>query len=266
MECLNKKIVLQNNTKSVLIKPIGDIHLGARNCDVEYLKRMIDFIKTHPNAYMLGMGDYADCIYGSDKRFDIESVDLKYKTPEDQINALYKLFKPIKHKIIGLLTGNHEEKIRKLAGCDLTRILASKLEVPYIGISSFISLSFHTKKERIHRNKINIYAHHGYFGGREKGSKVSNLMKISRVYDADVYLIGHCHDLFSTIEDRIIVSQGHLSKRRVVYGLTGTFLKTVEEGTKGYGEDAGYFPTRTGTLSIKLFPCEEGSVGIHVSQ
>lgn len=268
MEILNKQIQPSKLHSGIIIKPIGDIHLGSINCDKQYLHRMLDYINKTPNVYMLGMGDYADCIYGSDKRFDMESMDLDYKTPEDQQHALYRLFLPLakKGKILGLLTGNHEDKIRKLSGIDITRGLCNQLGIPYLGMSAYVCLSFIGREsgERRHRNQIQIYCHHGYFGGREKASKVASLMKLSRVYEADAYLVGHCHDLFSTIEDRILVANGHIQKRRVVYGLTGTFMKTAEEGTRSYSEDAGYFPTKVGTLSLKLYPTET-PVGLHVS-
>ena len=267
MEILSRTLDLVEGDSSLILKPIGDIHLGANNCDYDHLVKLLKWVKENKNVYVLGMGDYADCIYGRDKRADIEATDLSFSSPEKQMNELYRLFKPIadEGRIIGLLTGNHEDSIRKISGVDLTRTLCARLNVPYLGMSAFINLTYARNGKHMQRTRTVVYAHHGYFGGRDKGSKISNLMKIARAYEADVYLVGHCHDMYSSIEDRIICYNDAISKHRVVYGLTGSLLKTVTEGQRSYGEDAGYYPMRTGTISVKIIP-EERPLGLHVSE
>lgn len=266
MEVIRKQIPVPTNNKAIILKPLGDIHLGAKNCDVNYLKKLLKWCEKHPNVYILGMGDYADCIYGRDKRFDLEAVDMKYSTPEKQQEALIKWLSPLKGRIIGLLTGNHEESIRKVCGLDITRNIAGRLGVPYLGISAFVQLSFKAKNgKRLHRKPVIMYAHHGYFGGRSSGGKVNNLLSLPKAYDADVYLVGHCHDILTKVEEKVCLENGKLSKKRIVYALTGTLLKTVTQGGRGYGEDKGYFPTRTGTVSVKILPLEQ-PIGLHVSE
>jgi len=267
MELINRALKMVKGNSSLILKPIGDIHLGASNCDYAYLVNLLKWVKKTKNCYVIGMGDYCDAIYGRDKRHDVEATDLRFNSPEKQANELYRLFKPIadENRLVGLLTGNHEDSVRKIAGIDITRVLCSRLGVPYLGMSAFVGLTFERNGKKVRQDRVLVYAHHGYFGGRDKGSKISNLMKISRAYEADIYLVGHCHDLYSSVEDKITSSNGKLTKHRVVYGLTGSLLKTVTEGGRSYGEDAGYYPMRTGTISIKI-NVDEQPLGLHVSE
>lgn len=51
-------INLKGRGEKVELIPIGDIHLGTKNCDVEKLKQTVEYIRKKENCFWLGMGDY----------------------------------------------------------------------------------------------------------------------------------------------------------------------------------------------------------------
>jgi hypothetical protein len=162
---------------------------------------------------------------------------------------------PIKSKILCLLLGNHEYHLVSDGYADLIRRLALELGTAYAGFSCFLRLE--TKEKPIKR--LVFYIHHGWFSGRQRGSKINNLENMMRDYDADVYLAGHSHDLFATRRVRLSFE----GQRKIIFANTGSFLETATWGTTGYCERAGYPPTKIGSCKIKWFPDKDD---IHISE
>jgi len=53
---------------TIKIKPIADVHLGSRHCDLRALKSYLG--EPDPQTYFIGLGDMMDCIIVSDiKRY-----------------------------------------------------------------------------------------------------------------------------------------------------------------------------------------------------
>jgi len=237
--------------KEVTIIPLGDIHLGNVNCDKKYLQNTIKWIADHPNTYVIGMGDYCENIYGDDRRIDIDAMDREIFTPEEQYLKIKQILSPIKDKIIVLLTGNHEDTIRKRVGIDMTRRLCYDLGIPYGGICSFVRFGI----DGYHSPKLKIFAHHGYDSGRRLGSKINNVEDLSRSFDADIYLLGHSHAIGAATSVRIgIGCRGKfIHKRKVIFGRTGSFLNVYDVGARNYAEDKCLPPQRIGVIRIDIY-------------
>ena len=74
------------------IYTIGDIHAGSINCSESHIQQRVKEIQETPNAFFLGMGDYADCILKDDKRFDI--VEKKIDLLDHQLAAVIEDYEP----------------------------------------------------------------------------------------------------------------------------------------------------------------------------
>jgi hypothetical protein len=201
---------------------------------------------------MIGMGDFWDCIVPKDKRFDPSQ---EFNLIDESYNKVKDILKPIAPKILCLLTGNHEYHLVSDGYGDLIKRLSVELQTAYAGFSSFLRLE--TKEKPV--KKIVLYIHHGWFSGRQRGSKINNLENMMRDYDADIYLAGHSHDLFGTRRVRISFE----GAKKVIFANTGSFLETATWGTSGYGERAGYPPQKLGIIKIKWFPDKDD---IHLSE
>lgn len=226
------------------IVPIGDAHLGSPNSRIDKLRRMVDYIKNTPNCYTILMGDIFDCVLGDDRRLDLTEFSRAFL---DLLEDATSIFEPIKDKILTALLGNHEVVLKKKGVGDPIFHLCNRLGVKYGGYSCFIKLKAIPKT---HRQSLIIYAHHGFFAGRQRGSKVNNLERLAQHYVADVYLAGHSHDLFNTKSVRIDWG----GARNVAFGNTGSFMETASMGTSTYSERAGYPPQKLGCLKVKWYP------------
>ncbi len=127
--------------------PFGDIHCGTIHCAETEVKAKRDEIKNTPNAYWLGVGDYAEWITSKDPRWDPSPKVIAPWVEQDNIAETQRrwivdLFEPIKDKCIGLLYGNHEESIRKHNNDNVHKNICDDLKVDNLGYSCFVHLSF----------------------------------------------------------------------------------------------------------------------------
>ena len=239
---------LDYKLSEVEIVPFGDVHLGNKNCRIDKFKRLIEWAKNKNNVYLIGMGDLLDCIIPKDDRFQADEGE-PYSVIDDLRDEMETILEPVKNKIICMLQGNHEyHMLQDGYGCPVKKI-CKNLGIPYGGFSAYIRLSLPTT----HQKSLLIWAHHGWFAGRKRGAKVNNLEDNLAYYDADVYLAGHSHDLWSTRKSRIYWG----GSRDVVFGNTGSFLETATQGTVSYSERANFPPQKLGVLKIKWLPYEE---------
>jgi len=236
--------------EQIEIIPLGDAHFGSPNCNFKSLVNLIEYIKNTPNCYVIGMGDYWDCVIPKDPRFDASQ---EFNLIDDAYGKIKDLFLKVKERFLCLLIGNHEYSLVQDGYGNLVKRLASELHAPYAGFSCFLKLE--TQKSK----KIIFYCHHGWFSGRQRGSKINNLENLMRDYEADVYLAGHSHDLFAT--RRVKISWN--GDKKVIFANTGSFLETATWGTTGYGERAGYPPQKLGVCKIKWYPEKND---LHISE
>jgi len=235
------------------IVPFGDVHLGSPNCAWKKFSEMLKWAEKEKDLYLIGMGDLFDVILADDKRYNAEEPQMPLlRAIEIMVEALKPLAK--KGKLIGLHTGNHEHHmIRKGVGSPVEDV-CNRIECKYLGYSAF------TRVEAINKNKTQnslvIYSHHGWFSGRKRGSKINNLEDLSMHWDADLYLCGHSHDLFSS--KRVFI--GWYGQKIRAFLNTGTFLKTSGWNTTNYSERAGYPPQKLGIARIEWQPWKESRV------
>lgn len=245
-----------------ILIPIGDIHLGSAGCDQAKLKETIKFIETNSHAYWIGMGDYIEAINPSDPRFDPYSIDPSYNIKDlsslitTQVEDIKAYFRPIKDKCICLLTGNHEEKVRTRYYRDVTLEMANEFNVKYIGYTGFIRMRFKNPTGN-GRRVFDIYAEHGYGGGRTSGPKVNKLESLARKFDVDLILSAHVHQ--KVIAPPIIrISVDHRNQKLVARKThaitTGSYKKAFVLNADSYEEKFGYGPSDLGSIKIRLYP------------
>ena len=81
----------------------GDLHLGARNCDLNRAKANLDYcLKNH--IYIMMMGDMLEAA----TRYSIGSGVYEQTNPQEQIEEVLELLKPLAEAklIVGYLNGN----------------------------------------------------------------------------------------------------------------------------------------------------------------
>ena len=222
--------------------PLGDLHLGSPTCNLQKFLDTVKYIKKSKSRVVL-MGDLMECASKTSVGGGwVEQTN----TPQVQLNALYKMLKPIKDQIIVLLDGNHEHRIWKTSGVKVSEVLAQRLGVPYGGYSCFIGL-------KVNDQQYVIHAQHGSSNARVPENKIKDAIRTSEHTSADLYLYGHTHGLSSTVRSKKELHfQGKklkLVKRKTYYVLTGGFL----EYSFSYAERKNFFPVKTGVPKVKFY-------------
>lgn len=207
------------------------------------------------------MGDYIEAITPSDPRWDIGVITKwveQNNVAESQRKWIRNLFEPIKKKCIGLMCGNHEETIRLHNNQDVHLDLCRDLGVENLGYSCFVRLTFeraggHTTG---HITTVDCHFEHGSGGAQTEGGKIMRLTKGMMGFDADIYGMGHLHDIkTNTISQLYLNSSGEIKRRVKVGAITGCWFRPyIESPYPSYAERKGYSPTNLGAPIFIIRP------------
>lgn len=225
----------------LIIIPFGDMHVGSKQCNMDKVRETLEWVKNKPNAYIIGMGDYMNVgtKYSVGRGPFDDNLD-----PQEQYEAVMEMLEPVKHKILGLHAGNHEERVTKTSAIDLTKNLCRELNVRFLGFAKFSKIKFGD------HNYI-FYSTHGSSGARLPYTKIKAVVDLANSFDADIYLMGHLHDLDTFTDYMYKVDMRHAlpKKHKRYFILTGHFL----EYTGSYAEMKNMRPGKTGVAKVKLF-------------
>jgi UDP-2,3-diacylglucosamine pyrophosphatase LpxH len=265
-----------NFEEKVRIIPIGDIHFGSVSCHERKAYAMRDWCLNNENVYVVGMGDYLEGISKNDPRFSHKSIAPQYREDLDSIlntqrDRVIDFFKPLadEGRLLFLLEGNHEEKVREKYGYDIYGDICESLDVKRMGYSCFYRITLKPSHTGVVRPLI-IWAHHGYGGGKKMGASVNSLQDAMSLFEADIFLMGHNHKKHG---NRFIKAyctkrgKSNISHRVIIAARTGTFSKTYVQGSTTYAEKAGYPPVDLGVVKITARIRGEGhKLDLHVSE
>lgn len=231
------KIKLNQDINNIKLYVLSDVHIGSAECDLNLFKKTIEFIKNTPDMYVILLGDILDTALKTSKT-DIYS---EVMTIADAQKLAIELLTPIKDKIIGMTPGNHENRVWRETGIDLSLWLAEKLGVQDNYRVNALAMSIDFGKDNNGRPyKLNIFGQHGgYGGGRKLGSAMNAIEDMDGIVaNADIYLRAHTH---SPIQGSRKVfnfnNQGNLESKIKNYFNAPSFLLTG-----GYGLEKGYKP------------------------
>jgi UDP-2,3-diacylglucosamine pyrophosphatase LpxH len=198
------------------ILPIGDIHLGSEDANLEYLDYWMDTvrrIKAPKRIYLMG-----DLVESATKR--LANSSYRQQMPlDDQIEQTIQFFKPLKNDIVYSCMGNHEIRLSKDYDLDLNRIIANGLDCPYG--------NQHLDTFTVNGKPLTVYTAHGKGSSMYHYTAESKIIRDTQTINADIIMHGHNHRAgYFSIPTR--TSNG---LRRKHYMFTGAFL-----GYGGYAD------------------------------
>lgn len=222
------------------IHPMADLHIGDNMCDFKSVMERIAYIKSTPNAYCILDGDLMDTAIASSIG-DTYGANIQ---PMEQLKQCVKVFEPIKDKILAVLPGNHENRVYKTDGIDLTEIMCSQLGIAqrYSPTTALLFIRFGKSQKNMpnRRQLYTAYVTHGSGGGRREGGKVNRLADLASIVDADIYIHAHTHLPVIFKESFFRTSAGNSSVALV----DKLFVNTAASlNYGGYGDRMGYKPS-----------------------
>ena len=262
----------------------SDIHWLAKACAEGAVRKQIAEILEDPYTFWIGGGDYGEFIgFGDTKRFDPDAVADRVKVSDlgklgrMTYEQIAELFRPIRHKCLGLIVGNHEKQyMRRMQQEDLHGWLCTELGVQNLGYSCFMDIVFcrvsgwldmppalcdHIPPRRgpiRHQDTetFRVFCHHGAGAAQTKGGKINRLVKFMENFEADIYFMGHVHDQMGVRTTPLTANRDctELTSTTKLGVISGSFLKTYAQGVTTYGEQKGYSPVTLGAAWVKIRP------------
>jgi len=234
------KFVTIKEESDVELIPLADLHLGSEQCNLRKIEEVIRYIKETKNARVVILGDiFETAIIGSKgSPYFAENLETEFRLAKE-------ILKPIKDRIIGVVSGNHERRVSKAIGFDISKHLCEKL-----GISDKYSPSFLALRIATPKTAWFIVLHHGVGGGRLKGSKINHLHRFGNIFpNADVIITGHTHDLIVTADKKFLIDKNHnrIKVHTTYYINVPSFL---DYG--GYAAEHAYPLSMAGAVKIVL--------------
>lgn len=248
--------VLSKQLKQVRLVILSDLHYGNQYCSEKHFLRTVDWIDKTEDCVVLLNGDLCE----SAIRTSVSDIYKQVGTPDDQKKQVVNWLLPIKNKILGATTGNHEQRIYRESGTDISDYIAERLEVPYRPEGMLYKLSFGDNNNRMAGAPYVfwIYITHGYGGARTKGGKAVKVERLSYWLLADVFAMSHDHEgnvapsvRFEADNRGTEIEHGFLTgvvrEKRIMLVKTSAFIKFG-----GYAETGGFSPSDLSTPIINL--------------
>lgn len=232
--------------KRVVVIFISDLHYGNPNFSPTHFKRTLELIASNPEYYMILNGDLCESAIKSSKG-DVYS---QVGTPQDQRDWVIKQLLPLKDRVLAATDGNHERRITREVGFDLTADISAALGCPYRPCGVAVKICFGGGNEN-HPEKpytYHIYATHGYGGARTNSAKAVKAERLSYWIHADCYAMSHDHTVNAAPVPYLIPDErskigedgfetGQFREYRKILVKTNAYLKWG-----GYSEAGGFSP------------------------
>lgn len=224
---------LKDYNDYINIIPLADLHIGAPECKMDYIRKMIFDLVNDKHSFVVLNGDIVDMALPG-------TVGNQYTatmTPDNQIKAAIELFQPLSDvgRILCVLNGNHEERLLKSSGVSVASQIAKALGIPtaYSDTTALLFLD-------VGEIEYTVYVTHG--AGctcREVSSKINKLSNLADVMDADLYISAHSH-LPATFREGFLRIDRVRGLVEAVDHLFVNSASALEYG--GYTEQQGYNP------------------------
>ena len=232
------KADLPTDFNNIKLYVLSDAHIGDSNADLQTLRNIVEFIKTTPECYCVLLGDILNTATKNSKS-DIYSESLNIM--EAQKLAL-EILSPIKDKIIAMTPGNHENRVWRDVGVDLSLWLAEKLGLQDKYRNNGVALTISFGKDINGRTyRLNVFGQHGgYGGGRKLGAAMNALEDLDGIVgNADIYIRAHTHQPVQGSRNVFLFDdKGNVSRNTKYY-----FNAPSVMSYGGYAYDKGYKPT-----------------------
>lgn len=200
MKCIKNN--LPENLSKIEIEIFSDLHLGSRKCDYKAIQERVKRVQENDYVYAIILGD----VLNNNTKSSVGDVYSEELTPMQEVQKATMMFAPIKDKLLGVCSGNHERRSYKTDGVDLLYFMCAELGIAdrydYCSCLLFIRFGNYSRyaNSNSYKRKMcyTLYMTHGDGqGGRTIGGKANGLQRRGQIVDADIVVTGHTHAPFA---------------------------------------------------------------------
>lgn len=230
---------------TVTLYPLVCWHLGAPQCDLDFIRQHIQRIREDPNGKWVYLGDGGECVL-KDSKGDVYAQKL---SPQEQLDAVVELLEPVRHKGLFGIAGNHDRRILKATGLDWTEALCMKLNIPYLGNAALVEIILTSKNK--HTLSFHTFWHHGIDSSSLLGGKMNAAKKLELLVEADAIFSAHSHICAEAPPSYVAyISRNGIAYREVSNYLCGC---AYDSRVPGYAEEKGYPPILPAHLAVTFY-------------
>lgn len=170
------------NLDHLNIYPLGDVHIGSKEFDLELFKQWIETVKADPYGAVVIIGDMMNMGLRNSK----SNVYEETLSPLQQKELCYELLNPIADKIIAGCSGNHEYRAVKEVGANplYDVFCRMRIEDRYRENACFIKLT--VGRYMLNPNVYGLVLTHGSSKNKDEKWTYS-------VDGCDCFISGHTH-------------------------------------------------------------------------
>lgn len=188
------------------IYPVGDVHLGAAEHMAHEWQEFCKTILADEHGYVVLLGD----LINNATRSSVSNIFEETMRPRDQKRLMVEMLRPLKPRILAMVSGNHERRSGKDADDDPSYDIASKLDIEdlYRRDNAFLKIQMGDNRNAGgDRNPTYILTiTHGAAGGRLTGNAVNRAEQFGYILSgSDALILGHSHKPFVTQPSQIII-------------------------------------------------------------
>lgn len=233
--------------KHLNVYPLGDVHIGSKEFNLELFNQWIEVVKNDPNGVVMIVGD----IMNMGLRNSKSNVYEERLSPMEQKELCYELLNPIADKIIAGCPGNHEYRSVKEVGTNplYDVFCRMRIEDKYRENACFVKLT--VGKCGKNPNTYGIVLTHG-------SSKNKDEKWTYGVDGCDVFISGHTHDALHKPLGKIRMDLSHNKVKTVGYQ---HIVVIPFQNYGGYAVRGKYMPNHLGQFQRVTFDGTSKKVG-----
>ena len=198
-------IIHRLDGRTVKVWAVADVHIGARECDLEGFKRFLKRVSDDDDSYLVICGD----VLNNGLRTSSCPTDIYSETmsPSTALDVAVEILQPVADKILGVVGGNHELRSVKVADLDplyavcsmLRRSDGTTLQDVYRQNMAFMRVTLGLGKTR---DTYAIMLAHGKSLNKRK-------QFVNVVEGIDAAIVGHTHTPDCLMPTRIRMGQNN---------------------------------------------------------
>ena len=229
--------------------PIGDVHIGSKECDLELLKQWVDVVKNDPNGVVVVIGDMMNMGLKNSKSNIYEEL----LSPMQQKEVLYELLLPIADKIIAGCPGNHEYRSVREVGTNPMYDVFCRLRIEDRYRENVCFLKVTVGKQGKNPNTYGVVLTHGSSKNKDEKWTYS-------VDGCDCFISGHTHEATHKPLGKIRMDLTHNKVKTVGYQ---HIVVVPFQHYGGYAVRGKYMPNHIGQFQRIQFDGTSKRIGYH---
>lgn len=204
-------IVHRLRGRPVKLYAVADVHIGARECDLDGFSAFLKRIEGEPDSYLVIVGD----MLNNGIRDSVTNVYEETMPPRAQVDLAAELLEPVKGRILAAVGGNHEQRSVKAVDLDPLFQVFSILRIPEVYRQNFAFVRVILERGGT-RDHYALYLTHGKTANKQRR------FAQSAIEGVDAVIAAHTHNGSVEKHARMVLSTRNAISVKPLISMTAT--------------------------------------------